>query len=240
MPKNLYAPAKCFLKLRTTIRTPNTANAAATNLTDFVLKGNSLNDWASDIMPSGSSYLGGPLYQYGQLYNKYYVYASKIKVMAFWTGSILENDTERNLYTFVSPSKSLSRYISTQINYNNSGTIGTAPEDMPNVRGRHWNQTNVFKHPIVIKNKCTTKRMFQKNTKTDDDYTGDLLSTPTSLLITCTDPVERWNWHITTLTTDNVPDPLPETYWGLYFVITMTHYVMLYARKDRLPNTTEA
>lgn len=191
VPRNTLAAKSCFIKVRQTTRFLM-VSPADTIYFEQVIRGNGLHD---TCLGTSGDFSDKKLFYYGRLYDRYYCYASRIRLTIVplynATATIAQFPV---LYSLI-PS----------LNTTDLGSaISYAPNEgkptiqlQPHARYK-WKSGPVYGMNagiIKLKSKMSTKKMWGKNTKTDNDFIRDIFS-QTDTQIKMDNPLNEWYWHI--------------------------------------------
>lgn len=228
VPRHAFAPDRTFIKIRIS-ENVSLSNTSPNYIKDYPIKGNSIYDY----LP-GSTYtvepVGAPLYQYAQLYRKLYIYKSAISVTIAPVGDY----TSSGAYTFwtsvITPNTTVTELDITTVNWDGGSSGGISPTDFPYATYQEWLPGRAL-FPIKLKNKATTKKMFEKNTKTDDDFIAKCSSQLGTGSIGSSDPTNVWYWHLFTI--DNAKGGTTGSI-AFRMMYKITWYAMLFERETDL------
>lgn len=230
VPRNKVAPDKCFIKVKTT-QFQTFLSPADVVYMNCQLVGNGLDGiFATPGLADQRS--DRKLAAYANLYNKYYVYASKVKVVWFQGYNNTNALAQIPLYLLIHPTTSSTPLTESTVGFDITSNQAR-PEMLPQTKVKYINCVGFGNGPYVMKHKMSTKNMYQKNTKTDNDFTGTMipnLATDT-LIVSNPAAAATWYWNIGAGRPDEDSVDIVESgQVNMTAVITIEHYVMLYQR----------
>lgn len=236
MPSKSYQPPQAFARIRTTFK-QSYNNAGASNIVaDFILKGNSLNNtgMTADV-------LGAPIWQFAQLYNRYYIWKSKVQV-AYADQSTEANDLG-NMRTFcVWPSTTQNAIVNyTQINYDGGSGSYTSPEEIPHVKYLRYTPKAMQQTtgPVNLKNQAKTKKLWAYKTEVEKDFTATIEASgsTTSPNVDASDPLLLWYWHFTAIDVNGAISP---GNLKAFICVTVTYFIRFWQPQDFLRKVPES
>lgn len=223
VPRNTLAPAKCFITVRQ-VRTLAFISDADTTYDSIRVLGNGLSNTFPDLSFDA---VDKKLFYYARLYNRYFCYASKIRVKMF---QLYNNNTTLASFpvaALVAPTLSPTALTTSDYDYTPANFRPTF-ELAPRGRYKYFYGSQYGNGPKTIRNKCSTKKIYEKNVKTDDNFTGSFLTTDS--VITLANPARLWYWQIIMLRPDlAVPGTYPVAEVNFQVVIDVEWKVMLYS-----------
>lgn len=228
VPRNNLAPKNCFIKVRGVRYWYSNSGADLIN-TELVIRGNCLVD---PFYNQSSDSVDKKLLYYGRMYNRYYCYASKVKVT--WIDGYNHGTATATfpLVIGLAPTFSTST-ISDDVSMSYVPTDYLPPAELlPKSKYKYLAFPNYgAKGTTVLQHKMSTKKMFEKNTKTDDDYTAAMVTTDSTVLPGS--PSRQWFWHLFA----RRPDLLNTGTYGAsevlgHAIVDVTWYCMLYTQRQ--------
>lgn len=241
VPRDAIAPAKCFIKVTAQERFP-LSNASNDAIVNVQLLGNGLDSiWTPDTGVTYDTRLDKKLKYYERIYNRYYCYASRIKAR-FFQGWANATDAVPQIpcYLYAIPINGALPIVEQNIGFKNN-TDQARPDMWPQSKVKYIEGIRFGRGPTTINHKMATKTMFQKNTKTDDDYCGSIEVDDASNSIAIANPAggDRWYWNIGAgLVTKDESDTIAPATLNMWVLITVEYYVMLYM-KDTIADTVK-
>lgn len=227
VPGNALAPKVCFIKVRQVRKLAAVSEANTTHFSTNI-RGNALVNTFPDY-PNDA--VDKKLLYYGRLYNRYYVYASKVTMRVFQEFNNADSLSPLPCVIALFPSTDSLPSTSSDFSYNAANFLPTV-EMAPMVKYKYCMGIGKGRGPYVVKNKATTKKIYQKNTKTDDDFCGTITATDST--ISPVAPVNRWYWH-TWIQRVDLDDPgvFPPAEVNFTVLYDVEWSVMLYNREDQ-------
>lgn len=233
VPTYQRAPNSCFLKIRQ-VRTFALQNIGTSITTSFQIRGNALHDQFVGI---AGDWISDKAMVYAMMYNKYYVYASKVRVTSSQTQTNTNSIPQSLQCLFIIPRPDSTAIGEQQLNYDDTTHgVGAPAELWSRSHFKYFNHIQFGEGPKVIKHKMTTKKMFVKNTKTDDDYTGSIgqnafTSSTADAVPVFSNPNKMWYWNIGMTRPDLVPGGGISTGEAFheFVIVDVTSYVRFYS-----------
>lgn len=194
IPKNMPAPKQAFIKLRTV------HNWLVTNPTgavfDQVIIGNTFNS-ACRKVNNFNDRIGGPLYYYANLYQRYFIWKTKIHCKWFQTATPTA-DIDQVVVMGIFPSLFDTPYQDAGINWDENSNA-PAPEEEPRVHYKYARSiVGNAQNTITVKHSMKTKSMMTKDVS-ENDYAGNLVTVLQGAsqvrTVQATDPVKMWYYH---------------------------------------------
>jgi len=233
VPNDTRAPQSCFIKVKQ-VRVFNIQNIGTAILNQVQIRANGLHD---QFVGVSGDYLPDKLMVYAMMYNKYYVYASKIRATFSQRETNTNSIPQSVVSSYIIPRADSTAFSELQINYDDSLKGQGAPlENIPRAHFKHYNHIQFGNGPHVIKHKCSTKKMFVKNTKTDDDYCASIVQNAFTSGTTDATPIfgnpgKMWYWNVGALRPDLTVQGGISTGQALneFVIVEVTSYVRLYS-----------
>jgi len=191
VPRNQIAPKNCFIKVRQVTRL-NYSSVADAVYFEQLVRANGLHD---TCIGTGSDFSDKKLFYYGRMYDRYYVYASKIKATITPAYNATATIAQFPVVYAIVPNLSVVE-IGSLVDYNASAGKPSI-ELQPHARYRYHSGPvyGMNAGKVVLKHKMSTKKMMGKNTKTDNDYVGDITATSDTGIV-MDNPLNQWFWHV--------------------------------------------